>query len=107
MLDFVAGFLVTSVRTKDVVGRWSSEEFIILLPETGPHEAMEIAQSLRHGIATIDTENLQPQIQLTGSFGVSFTATNRPLNEVTANAEDALYQARRDGKNLVRKQLID
>ncbi|MBU3020459.1 sensor domain-containing diguanylate cyclase [Aestuariibacter sp. A3R04] len=107
VLDFIAGFLVTSVRTKDLVGRWSSEEFIILLPETGPHEAMEIAQSLRHGIATMDTDDLQPQIQLTGSFGVSFTATQRPLNEVTANAEDALYQARRDGKNLVRKQLIE
>lgn len=106
VLDLISGHLLTSVRTKDIVGRWSSEEFIILLPETGPNEAMEIAQSLRHGIATMDTSELQPHIHLTGSFGVSFTATPRPLNELTANAEDALYQARRDGNNLVRKQLI-
>ena len=29
------------------------------------------------------------------------------MNEVTAHAEDALYQAKRDGSNLVRMQLID
>ena len=46
-------------------------------------------------------------MHLTASFGVSFTASKRNLNELTAHAEDALYQARRDGRNLVRVQLID
>ena len=106
VLDKVSGHLLTSIRTKDILGRWSSEEFIILLPETGPHEAMDIAESLRSGIASMDTSDMQPQIQLTGSFGVSFSASSKPLNELTANAEDALYQARRDGSNRVCKQLI-
>ena len=97
---------LASIRTKDIIGRWSSEEFIILLPESGPHEAMDIAESLRVGLATMDTSDLQSQIQITGSFGVSFSASSKSLNELTANAEDALYQARRDGSNRVCKQLI-
>ncbi|MCU7553451.1 sensor domain-containing diguanylate cyclase [Alteromonas sp. ASW11-19] len=107
VLDKVATFLTSSTRENDIVGRWSSEEFIVFLPGTGPHEATEIAQNLRHGLATSPPLSSHPQLQITGSFGVSFTASKRPMNEVTAHAEDALYQARRDGCNLVRVQLID
>ena len=107
VLDKVATFLSSHTREDDVIGRWSSEEFIIFLPDTGPHEATEIAQNLRHGLATSAPLSSHPQLQITGSFGVSFTASKRPMNEVTAHAEDALYQARRDGCNLVRVQLID
>lgn len=107
VLDKIAAFLTTSSRENDVVGRWSSEEFVLLMPETGPHEAFDFAQNLRHGVATMAPLSAHPQMQITCSFGVSFTASNRAMNEVTAHAEDALYQARRDGCNLVRMQLID
>ncbi len=107
VLDKVVGFLKNSLRDDAVVGRWSSEEFIILAPQTGPHEALELAKNLRHGIATLPPLPGHPELQLTASFGVSFTASSRPLKEVSAHAEDALYQARRDGSNLVRMQLAD
>ncbi|ALM92710.1 MULTISPECIES: sensor domain-containing diguanylate cyclase [Alteromonas] len=107
VLDKVVAYLSDHLREQDVLGRWSSEEFIILLPQTGPHEAFDTAQNLRHGIATLTPLSESPQLQLTASFGVSFTATTRSMNEVTAHAEDALYQAKRDGHNLVRMQLIE
>lgn len=107
VLDRIAGYISERAREGDVVGRWSSEEFIILLPDTGPHEAFDIAQNIRHGIATMTPSSTYPDIELTASCGVSFTATVRKMQEVTAHAEDALYQARRDGCNLVRMQLIE
>ncbi|MEW9799698.1 sensor domain-containing diguanylate cyclase [Alteromonas sp. CYL-A6] len=107
VLDAVVGFLKENVREDDVIGRWSSEEFVILLPQTGPHEAYDLAKNLRHGIATLPPLPGHGDLQFTASFGVSFTACARPLKEVSAHAEDALYQARRDGCNLVRMQLID
>lgn len=107
VLDKVSGFISSHLREKDILGRWSSEEFIILLPDMGPHEAQDLAQTLRHGVAILPPPSDYPELQLTASFGVSFTAIKRPMNELTAHAEDALYQARRDGRNLVRVQLID
>ncbi len=107
VLDKVVSYLTSQLEDKDILGRWSSEEFIILRPRSGPHEAFEFAQQLRYGIATMPGPDSQPDLQLTASFGVSFTATPRPMGEVTINAEDALYQARRDGCNLVRMQLIE
>lgn len=107
VLDKIVSFLSDNIRESDIIGRWSSEEFMILSPQTGPHEAFELAKNLRHGIATLPPLPGHPELQLTASFGVSFTASNRPLKEVGAHAEDALYQARRDGCNLVRMQLAD
>ncbi|GGW90387.1 sensor domain-containing diguanylate cyclase [Alteromonas halophila] len=107
VLDKIVSFLKDNMRETDILGRWSSEEFMILSPQTGPHEAFELAKNLRHGIATLPPLPGHPELQLTASFGVSFTASGRPLKEVSAHAEDALYQARRDGCNLVRMQLAD
>jgi len=106
-IDRIVAYLSANLRENDILGRWASEEFIIFLPHTGPHEAFDIAQNLRHGIATLPPLTEYPDVQLTASFGISFTASKRTMNEVTAHAEDALYQAKRDGYNLVRMQLID
>nr|WP_211162810.1 sensor domain-containing diguanylate cyclase [Alteromonas ponticola] len=107
VLDKVAGYLSGQLNQSDVLGRWSSEEFIILRPLFGPHDAFEFAQQLRYGIATLSGPDSQPDAKITASFGVSFTAIPRPMSEITINAEDALYQAKRDGCNLVRMQLIE
>jgi len=107
VLDKIVSYLSEHLRENDVLGRWASEEFILFLPHTGPHEAFDIAQNLRHGIATLSPLADHPLLHITASFGVSFTASVRTLHEVTAHAEDALYQAKRDGCNLVRMQLIE
>jgi len=103
----VSRYLKEQLVDDQLLGRWSSEEFIILLPKIGPKEATKMANNFRHGIATLPVSKNYPDITLTASFGVSYSGTTRPILEVTAHAEDALYQARRDGRNKVCVQLID
>lgn len=105
--DKIVSYFSDKLEDNQVLGKWNSEEFIVLLPQVGPHEAFELAQNLRHGIATLSPLAEHPSMQLTASIGVSFTASPRAMNEVTAHAEDALYQAKRDGSNSVRMQLIE
>lgn len=107
ILESFTSYLSATLRSSDVLGRWSSEEFIILLADTGPHEAFDIAQKLRHGVSQLDPPMSHQSIKLTASFGISYTATPKPMKEVTANADDALYQAKRDGTDLVRMQLFE
>ncbi|QPG05527.1 GGDEF domain-containing protein [Salinimonas marina] len=102
----IVHYLQSQLGTKSVLGLWSSEEFIILLPELGPHEARKKAEELREGILNLPPINKALQLKLSASFGISYTATRRPMSEVASYAEDALYQAQRDGRNLVRLQLI-
>ncbi len=107
VLRQVANMLRNELREGDIIGRWGGEEFVLLLPDTSPEQAFEVAQKLRHRMANMTTSTGTLSIQITASFGVSHTKTDRPLTEVLGYADDALYQAKRDGRNLVRMQLTN
>ena len=107
VLRQVAQMLLSNIRDTDIIGRWCSEEFIILMPDTGPHEAVELCQELCKKLAATTITTGTTSIQITASFGISFTATPRTLSEVVCVADDALFSAKRDGRNMVRMQLIE
>jgi diguanylate cyclase (GGDEF)-like protein len=90
LLKEVARYLVAHVRRGDMVGRFGGEEFAILLPETDPLQATRLAERLREGLRALGT---------TASFGV---ATYRgDLGELYRRADEALYRAKRTGKDRV------
>lgn len=105
VLRQISSTLQNELRDGDVIGRWGGEEFVLLLPDTTPEQSFEVAQKLRERLAAMTASMGSITIQITASFGVSHTETNRPLTEVLGYADDALYQAKRDGRNLVRMQL--
>jgi len=107
VLRQVAQMLQSNIRETDILGRWGGEEFILLMPDTGPHEAVEVCQELCKKLAAMTITTGTTSIQITGSFGVSFTATPRTMSEVISSADDALFSAKRDGRNMVRMQLIE
>ena len=107
VLRQVAQMLSTEIRDKDILGRWAGGEFIVLMPDTGPHEAAEICQKLCDKLAAMTITTGTTSIQITGSFGISFTAISRSMSEVISAADDALFAAKRDGRNVVRMQLIE
>lgn len=106
VLRQVAQMLQSEIRENDHLGRWSGEEFILLMPNTGPHEAVDLCQSLCKKLSTMTITTGSISIQITASFGVSFTAISRPMSEVVTAADDALFEAKRDGRNIVKMQLI-
>jgi len=90
LLREVARFLVAQVRQGDLVGRWGGEEFALLLPATGPREALAIAERLRQGLRALG---------ITGSFGVA--AYRGGLQDLYRRADEALYRAKALGKDRV------
>jgi diguanylate cyclase (GGDEF)-like protein len=107
VLRKVAQMLQREIRTTDILGRWGGEEFLLLMPDTGPHEAVELCQRLCKKLAVMTITTGSTSIQLTGSFGVSYTATSCSMSEIITAADDALFSAKREGRNLVRMQLIE
>ncbi len=99
--------LQNDTRETDTLGRWAGEDFILLMPNAGPHEAVAVCQKLCRKLAAMTITTGTTSIQITGSFGVSFTATARTLSQVITATDDALFSAKRDGKNMVRLQLIE
>ncbi len=90
------------MRKVDVLGRLGGEEFAIIMPETDLAAACQVAERLRQSIAekTFDTE--AGPVRVTVSIGVSTLDDRYSKPEaLVAGADQALYVAKRNGRNRV------
>jgi len=95
----VANLLSFNVRANDSVGRWGGEEFLIVCADVIDKQEIEImAERLRSVIAKNDFGIKQ---ELTCSFGISFLKENDSIYKLLKRADDALYQSKHKGRNMV------
>jgi len=100
VLRIVAGLLRSGTRCDDLVVRTGGEEFVIVMPRTGPDEALAIAERLRRSIA----EFPWPVRAVTASLGVTTVdGTTSVVGHGAAleAADRALYRSKRAGRNRV------
>ncbi|HDZ89172.1 MAG: diguanylate cyclase [Deltaproteobacteria bacterium] len=99
--------ITASVRSGiDWVARYGGEEFLVVFPETEFQKAMGLAERLRRDVSDMKIQIKGDTIQVTASFGVSgFSPSTSPKeisHEAVINlADQALYQAKREGRNRV------
>lgn len=97
VLVTIAGLLLQNIRNTDILGRWGGEEFIIISPHTTNDEAFILAEKLRCCIQEYPFEIVGTQ---SCSFGISeFDLNDVECKDVVNRADDALYQAKRKGRN--------
>jgi diguanylate cyclase (GGDEF)-like protein len=98
-LKLVAYCLKDTLRNADVAVRYGGEEFSILLPQTASDQAVKIAERIRKKVAATEF----PNRQVTISVGVaSCLNLNCTAEEIIKWADEALYEAKRRGRNNVR-----
>jgi diguanylate cyclase (GGDEF)-like protein len=91
-----------NLREIDHFGRIGGEEFACVLPETGAAEALVCAERLRRSVEAIRIETSQGQLQFTISVGVAvLDVTHADWNALLKEADNALYRAKRAGRNRV------
>lgn len=99
IIKLIAKILSTRLRKVDFVGRYGGEEFVILMPETTPNQALEVLDKVRALIAKTPFRFKDKPVQITISFGLAeFTAEDK-VESVFERADKALYQAKRNGRN--------
>jgi diguanylate cyclase (GGDEF)-like protein/PAS domain S-box-containing protein len=100
----VAQVLAQGLRGADVIGRIGGEEFAILLPDTDIDGAHELAERLRAEVAeTVIPLASGTDVRVTVSIGASSLREGESaVDAVLARADEALYRAKRDGRNRVR-----
>ncbi len=90
------------LRSVDVFGRLGGEEFAILLPDCPPERATGMAEAMRREIVELQRAEDGPAFPLSASFGIGATRwAGYELAPLLAQADDALYQAKRTGRNRV------
>lgn len=90
------------LRKTDLFGRYGGEEFVILLPEIEGEEAVCVAGRLRQQIAAMKIPTPQGEVHVTASFGVAVLGGKcQTLDALLVNADQAMLQAKRLGRNRV------
>ena len=99
----IAQLCRAAIRDTDLLGRFGGEEFAILLLEQGAVEAVVVAERLRQSIYEHHFVNDGgTRIPLRVSVGVAqHQAATESLTEMMLRADNALYRAKREGRNKV------
>ncbi len=103
-LRAVAGLIRSQLRETDIAARFGGEEFAVLLPNTSIDGATQLAERIRAAVegGPVSSAGQPPLPQLTISIGVtSLMHDDIGPDEAYHRADDALYQAKRNGRNRV------
>jgi diguanylate cyclase (GGDEF)-like protein/PAS domain S-box-containing protein len=108
VLKLVAQVSTNIKRITDVAARIGGEEFALLLPETDQRGAVKMAQRLRESVADLQIAELSESASrgnpptVTTSVGVATVGPRSlDLDNVLKHADEALYKAKRAGRNAV------
>lgn len=98
LLKEMADLIKHRLRSYDIFCRWGGEEFVILSPKTEATKAALLADLLR---SLIEAQSFADDLKATVSFGVTQYRQNETAEEFISRADDALYMAKRNGRNRV------
>ncbi|MBO6897264.1 MAG: GGDEF domain-containing protein [Shimia sp.] len=102
VLREVAHRLINNTRRNDLVARFGSEEFIVLLPNTSREDAALVAERMRATVSRTPIRTSVSKIVTTVSIGIGHMSEAQNAQAALQEADDALYAAKTAGCNLVR-----
>ena len=101
VLRSIGAAVVAAVREDDVPARYGGEEFVVLLRNPTPEVALEVGERVRKAVGRMDLSRLGiPAVSVSVGVAVAHVA-DQPVAEIVAEADRALYRAKRAGRDRV------
>jgi diguanylate cyclase (GGDEF)-like protein len=103
VLRAVGGAILRSVRTLDIPARYGGDEFVLVLPQTDAAGALRVCERILVNITALEFSPAGEPVKLTASLGIGFYPSEEVATpeDLLRAADDALYRAKRAGKNRV------
>jgi diguanylate cyclase (GGDEF)-like protein len=104
LLRLVCSTIRNNIRATDIVARFGGDEFVILLPETGPEPAGVITDKIQKISLNLMQKNQWP---VTMSLGVvTFIQPPSTVDEMLKISDGLMYGAKNNGKNTIRYEVL-
>lgn len=109
VLKHFAGLVKKSIREGDTATRYGGEEFLCILPNCGKEEALAVAERIRHATECFPFAHDGKKVRVTVSVGTvtGYQRTGTSYRHLIDLADQALYKAKRGGRNRVAQISID
>ncbi len=101
VLKHVADCMIESTRRSDIIYRYGGEEFVILLRSTDESGALLLAERIRISVESMTYDNDGQIIQVTISGGLAIYRDGDTSKSLLERGDQALYQAKKKGRNQV------
>ena len=101
VLKIVAEQLRKRLRGHDFIARFGGEEFVLLMPQTSPPAAAQVAETLRAAIEACPFHFKGERVVITTSIGLSAFRSGERGDQVLKRADEALYRAKGNGRNRI------
>jgi len=103
VLKIIAGELARRLRKTDFLARFGGEEFVLLIPSTPPEGGLQLLETLRDAIEACPFHFRGEPVTITLSAGLTAFATGENADSVFERADQALYRAKREGRNRIER----
>ena len=100
VLKLLAQIITTRVRKVDMFARIGGEEFVLLMPETGIEDALNLNNQLRMSLEESGFHYKGSPCPITASVGIAIVEEYDTHEQLLSKADKALYQSKRNGRNL-------
>lgn len=104
VLKIIATQLRKHLRPIDFIARFGGEEFVLLMPDTPLNAGLHLIEKLRAAIQACPFHFKGEPVTITTSIGVSAFRPGDRSDHVLKRADEALYRAKRRGRNCVEPQ---
>lgn len=98
VLREIAKIISEHLRKTDMFARWGGEEFMVLVPDNDIEQAAMLAEKLR---SVVERHYFGEHLRMTASFGVTGFCQDDSLEAFANKADEALYRAKKNGRNRV------
>lgn len=108
VLKEIGNMLIESIRLSDYCCRYGGEEFSVILPNTSLNKARTVCERFREIVAGHSFNYNSEQFRITTSIGIAHYSglTDQTAVKIVAAADQALYRAKRKGRNRVKEEVI-
>ncbi|MFC4655722.1 MULTISPECIES: diguanylate cyclase [Rheinheimera] len=99
VISSLANLMKQQLRKIDIVGRYGGEEYLVILSDCGKEHAFTVVEQLRKAFAAIPFSCGDSHFYCTFSAGISEWQHGMDTDQLIEQADQALYQAKRSGRN--------